>query len=143
MEQQRIAEPAPEPDNGQSWRPDGVPFPDGTPDAGPDRYVGADRLDEDVATLIVAPWPVVDPQTGRLAFLPDDARTVAVVDVAALQTRVDRERGAHRGRGQIARPLSAGDVFWVGGYRTAPAEWVRVVDATRAGRYAAKAAFLA
>src|SRR4029079_6821332 len=74
MEQQRIAEPAPEPDNGQSWRPDGVPFPDGTPHAGTDRYVAVDRLDEDVATLIVAPWPVVDPPTGPLTALPGAAR---------------------------------------------------------------------
>jgi hypothetical protein len=118
------------------WRPVGVPFPDDAPQAATDRYVAVDRVDEDVATLIVAPWPVVDPRTGRLAFLPDDARTIAVVDLAALQTRVDRERGAHRGRGQLARPVRVGDVFWVGGYRTDPAEWDRVVDATRAGRYA-------
>jgi len=143
MEHQRIAEPAPEPDAGQSWRPDGVPFPDDTPHAGTDRYVAVDRLDEDVATLIVAPWPVVDPRTGRLAFLPDDERTTAVVDVAPLQTRVDRDRGAGRGRGQLARPVRVGDVFWVGGYRLDPAEWERVIDVTRAGRYAAKAAFLA
>jgi len=143
MEQQRIAEPSPEPESGGPWRPDGVPFPDDAPQAATDRYVAVDRVDEDVATLVVAPWPVVDPQTGRLAFLPDDARTVAVVEVPALQTRVDRERGAHRGRGQLARPVRVGDVFWVGGYRTDPAEWDRVVDVTRAGRYAAKAAFLA
>src|SRR4029079_4483262 len=96
MDHQRIAEPAPEPDNGQSWRPDGVPFPDGTPHAGTDRYVAVHRLDEDRAPLIVAPWPVVDPQTGRLAFLPGDERTTAVVDIAPLQTRVDRERGGGR-----------------------------------------------
>src|SRR4029078_9546081 len=99
MEQQRIAEPAPEPDNGQSWRPDGVPFPDGTPHAGTDRYVDVDRLDADVATLIVSPWPVVDPQTGRLAFLPGDERTTAVVDIAPLQTRGDRRRRGSAGRG--------------------------------------------
>src|SRR4029077_504352 len=74
MELQRIAEPAPEPPAGESWRPDGVPFPDDTPRAGTDRYVAVDRLDEDGATLIVAPWPVVDPRTRRLSFLPDDAR---------------------------------------------------------------------
>jgi hypothetical protein len=145
MYEQRVAEPEPNPQAGATWRPDGVPFPDDAPDPVADRYVAIDRLDEDAATLIVAPWPVVDPETGRLAFLPDDARTVAVVDAGALRDRVDRDRGSDRDirEGQLARPVRVGDVFWVRGYHAEPGAWESVIDVTRAGRYAAKAAFLA
>jgi len=45
--------------------------------------------------------------------------------------------------GQLARPVRVGDVFWVRGYHAEPGAWESVIDVTRAGRYAAKAAFLA
>src|SRR5262245_56058936 len=87
MYDQRIAEPTPAPETGDPWRPEGVPFPDGSPDTAADRYVAVDRLDEEIATLIVAPWPVIDPETGRLAFLHETEHDSDVVDVETLTAR--------------------------------------------------------
>jgi hypothetical protein len=140
MYDQRIAEPAAEPRTGRAWRPDGVPFGRDEPDTATDRYIAVDRLDDNVATLDVAPWPTVDPSTGRLRFEPADDRAELTVSAVTLRRRVDRDRRRHR---QLRRPIRVGDVFWVRGFVDRVQDWERVIDATRAGRFAAKAALLA
>jgi hypothetical protein len=111
---------------GQSWRPDGVPSR-----RHPRRYRSLRCRrppDEDVATLIVAPWPVIDPQTGRLAFLPDDERTTAVVDIRRCR-RASTASAAPATAAASSPDPSASATFWVGGYRVNPAEWEQVIDA--------------
>ena len=140
MYDQRIPEPARDEEAGIPWRPDGVPFDDDAPDPTLDHYVAIDRIDAAVATLDVAPWPIVDPATGRLRFEPAEARATVVASTSALRRRVDVDR---RDLEQLQRPLRPGDVFWVRGMSERPDAWQRVMDVTRAGRFAAKAALLA
>ena len=102
--------------------------------------MAVDRLDDNLATLDVAPWPTVDPATGRLRFEPADDRVELTVSAVTLRRRVDRDRRRHR---QLRRPIRVGDVFWVSGFTDRPQDWGSVLDATRAGRFAAKAALLA
>lgn len=137
---QRAPEPTPdagEPAEPRAWWPDDadvgrrdVPAPD-------DRYVAVDRIDARVVTLAVAPWPTVEPATGRLDFGPRADRRTVTVSLASLQTRVDRDRLAG---GQLVRPVRPGDVFLVRGFATTPGRWSAVFDMTRSGRLAAKAA---
>lgn len=140
MYDQRIPEPAPEGAAGEAWRPEGVPFDADAPEAAIDRYVAIDRIDEGVATLDVAPWPAVDPATGRLSFHPAEDRLEMTANAEAVRRRVDRDR---RDLHQLRRPLRVGDVFWVRDFGERPEDWGRVIDVTRAGRFAAKAALLA
>jgi hypothetical protein len=129
-------EPADQPERGH-WRPAETPLEDPTFRIEPgDRYVAIDRIDGPVVTLAVAPWPTVEPATGRLDFGPRRDRSTAAVAGRDLQARVDLDRVAS---GQLVRPLRPSDVFLVGGLTADPAEWARVVDVTRAGRLAAKA----
>ena len=129
-------EPADEPERAD-WRPEETPLEDPLFRIEPgDRYVGIDRIDGPVVTLAVAPWPTVEPATGRLDFGPRGDRSTAAVPARDLQARVDLDRVAS---GQLVRPLRPSDVFLVGGLTADPAEWARVVDVTRAGRLAAKA----
>ena len=139
MYEQRIPEPAPEREAGTLWRPEGVPFR-GVAPAAADRYVAIDRIDDGVATLDVAPWPIVDPGTGRLSFVPAADRVQVTASETTLRRRIDRDR---RRLSQLRRPLRPGDVFWVRGFAERPADWVRLIDVTRAGRFAAKAAIFA
>ena len=140
MYDQRIAEPAPERAGATAWRPDVVPFDADAPDPAQDRYVAVDRIDEDVATIVVARWPSVDQATGRLTFGAGRERLVVTADAETLRRRVDVDRRVLR---QLRRPVRVGDVFWVRGFDNDPSAWGRVIDVTRAGRFAAKAALLA
>jgi hypothetical protein len=141
MFEQRAPEPPARPVRGHPWRPAATLLEAGDPEPiESDRYVAIDRIDDDVATLAVAPWPIVDPDTGRLLFLPREQRTSAATSLEAIRDRVDADR---RASGQLIRPLRVGDVFWVRGYVERPDGWERVIDVTRPGRFAAKAALLA
>jgi hypothetical protein len=129
-------DPAEQPDRAP-WRPDETPLEAAAFRVDPgDRYVAIDRIDGPVVTLAVAPWPTVEPATGRLDFGPRGDRSTAAVPARDLQVRVDLGRVASD---QLVRPLRPSDVFLVGGFTADPAEWTRVVDVTRAGRLAAKA----
>jgi hypothetical protein len=119
------------------WRPDDVPISDAETISAEDRYVAVDRIDARVVTLAVAPWPTVEPATGRLDFGPRRDRRTVTVSFKSLQASVDRDRAAS---GQLVRPVRPGDVFLVRGFGPSPARWSLVVDVTRSGRLAAKAA---
>lgn len=140
MYEQRAPEPARQ---GQDeterrpWRPDDLPIGADVAPSVDDRYVAIDRIDARVATLAVAPWPTVEPETGRLDFGPRSARRTLVASLKSVQTRIDRDRAAS---GQLVRPIRPGDVFLVRGFGVSPGRWSRVVDVTRSGRLAAKAA---
>jgi hypothetical protein len=134
------AEPETEPERGP-WRPADSPLADsGWLIAADDRYVAIDRIDGPLATLAVAPWPTVEPGTGRLDFGPRSERSTVAIPLRALQDRVDLDRAAS---GQLVRPLRPSDVFLVGGLDDDPAVWKRVLDVTRSGRLAAKASLYA
>ncbi|HEU4919961.1 MAG TPA: hypothetical protein VFT20_09485 [Candidatus Limnocylindrales bacterium] len=123
------------------WRPEESPLADQAVPIGPgDRYVAIDRIDGPLATLAVAPWPSVDPSTGRLDFGPRDERATVTVPLDVLQGRVDADR---RSAGQLLRPIRPSDVFLVTGFGEEPADWQGVLDVTRAGRLAAKASLYA
>lgn len=138
--EQRAPEASPEPADQPErppWRPEATPLAEPAFRIEPaDRYVAIDRIDGPVVTLAVAPWPTVEPATGRLDFGPRGDRSTATVPARDLQARIDRDRTA---TDQLVRPLRPSDVFLVGGFTPDPAEWSRVVDVTRAGRLAAKA----
>lgn len=138
--EQRAPEASPEPAEQPErapWRPEESPLEGAAFRVDPgDRYVAIDRIDGPVATLAVAPWPTVEPATGRLDFGPRRNRSTAAVAARDLQARVDLDRGAS---GQLVRPIRPSDVFLVGGYAADPVAWGRVVDVTRGGRLAAKA----
>jgi len=119
------------------WRLDDVPLGDADTLSATDRYVAVDRIDARVVTLAVAPWPTVEPGTGRLDFGPRADRRTVTVSLRSLQASVDRDRAAS---GQLVRPVRSGDVFLVRGFVQSPARWSLVVDVTRSGRLAAKAA---
>lgn len=139
-EQRRPERPAATPTDAdrRPWRPAESPLADGGREPAPDdRYVAIDRIDDDVVTLAVAPWPTVEPATGRLDFGPHRDRSTAFVGTQAFQARVDRDRAAG---GQLVRPIRPGDVFLVAGYVAELQAWATVVDVTRSGRLAAKAA---
>jgi hypothetical protein len=127
------AEAAPQP-----WQPDDAVGPGaGAAYAPDDRYVAVDRIDARVVTLAVAPWPTVDPATGRLDFGPRRDRRTVTAALRSLQNRVDRDRISNN---QLVRPIRAGDVFLVRGFDRSPTRWAAVIDVTRSGRLAAKAA---
>lgn len=154
---QREAEPVPtardadgsERENRPLWRPPDSPVAadaadaPGDPELAAARYAAVDRIDGDVVTIAIAPWPRVDPASGRLDFGPAGDRRTTTVSAAALGARVDADRrgDAERGvPGQLVRPLRVGDVFAVVGLSGAVGRWGRIRDVTRAGRLAAKAA---
>ncbi len=137
---QRAPEPRADPtaaSERKPWQPDDVPLGDAETLSADDRYVAVDRIDARVVTLAVAPWPTVEPATGRLDFGPRAARRTVTVSLRSLQASVDRDRAAS---GQLVRPVRSGDVFLVRGFAQSPARWSVVVDVTRSGRLAAKAA---
>jgi hypothetical protein len=134
--------PEPERDSTKSvkrrpWRPDDAPLGDVDDLTAADRYVAVDRIDARVVTLSVAPWPTVEPETGRLDFGPRDERRTVTVSLTSLQSRVDADRAA---TGQLVRAIRPGDVFLIRGFAETPGRWTAVVDVTRSGRLAAKAA---
>ncbi len=138
---QRAPEPKPDPTAAAAerrpWRPDDVPLGEAETFSTDDRYVAVDRIDGRVVTLAVAPWPLVEPATGRLDFGPRADRRTVTVSLRTLQASVDRDRAAS---GQLVRPVRSGDVFLVRGFSPSPTRWSVVVDVTRSGRLAAKAA---
>jgi hypothetical protein len=139
MFEQRAPEPPAPHREGRPWSAPGTPIADGEAPGPSDRYVAIDRIDDGVATLAVAPWPTVDPVTGRLVFFPADDRAVVTATVETLAGLLENDDLTTR---SVRRPLRVGDVFWVrGGER--PDRWERIVDVTRAGRFAAKAALFA
>ena len=138
MYEQRSPEPAATSrSDRRHWRPDDEPLRAVEAIADGDRYVAVDRIDARVVTLAVAPWPTVEPETGRLDFGPPQERRTVTVSLTNLQTRVDLDR---RANDQLVRVIRPGDVFLVRGFESAPARWSWVVDVTRSGRLAAKAA---
>jgi hypothetical protein len=137
-------EPATAPELRLPWRPAETPLaPDGgDPDLSDEvlataSYAAVDRIDGDVATLAVAGWPTVEPATGRLDFGPPAVRRVVTVDLPRLQSRLDEDRAA---TGQLVRPVRVGDVFLGIDLAGPISRWSRLIDLTRAGRLAAKAA---
>jgi hypothetical protein len=148
MYQQRVPEPQADAADAEPpgqprrlWQPDEAPLADVVLDLDPSaRYVAVDHIEGPIVTLAVAPWPSVDPATGRLDFGPLDGRSTMIVDLAALQERADGDRA---GAKQLLRPIRVSDVFMVSGMGESPAEWDRIVDVTRAARFAAKAALFA
>lgn len=137
---QRAPEPArqaPDETERRPWRPDDTPIRADEAFAAGDRYVAVDRIDTRIVTLAVAPWPTVEPETGRLDFGPRSDRRTLTASLRSVQARVDRDRAAS---GQLVRAIRPGDVFLVRGFGSAPGRWARVVDVTRSGRLAAKAA---
>jgi hypothetical protein len=121
----------------RAWRPEETPVGDTDRDLANDHYVAVDRIDARVVTLAVATWPTVEPVTGRLDFGSRAKRRTVTVSLRSLQTRVDADR---RPSGQLVRPVRPGDVFRVRGFAPSPLRWSIVVDVTRSGRLAAKAA---
>ena len=126
------------------WRPDETPLAiqGGDPSLtdlvlAAARYVAVDRIDGALMTIAVAFWPAVDPATARLDFGPRAQRRVITVDTAGFQTRADADRTSGD---QLVRPIRVGDVFLVLELGGPVARWGRLVDVTRAGRLAAKAA---
>jgi hypothetical protein len=141
MYEQRTAEPpaAFEREPHRAWQPPAMPVaPDFALD-GTERYVAVDRIDEGLAILSIAPWPMVDPETGRLTFGPADDRETRAVAVEQLRRRARAGRAA---AGLPDRPIRVGDAFLVRGLRGLPSRWDLVVDITRSARLAAKAALL-
>jgi hypothetical protein len=141
MYEQRVPEPPATTGRGRLWRPEETPLArQDQPPHESDRYVVVDRIDGDVVTLAVAPWPAIDPATGRLRFDGPGERTVRTVARRPLQARIDRARADLP---DTDRPVRVSDVYLVRGMTRGPARWELVFDVTRAGRFAAKAALLA
>jgi hypothetical protein len=144
---QREPEPSGGPARGEAaapWRPPDTPIATAAAEGGlvdaalrAASYVAIDRIDGDVVTLAVAPWPTVDPATGRLDFGPAEERRVVTVALPRLQARTDADRVA---TGQLVRPVRVSDVLLVTGLAGGIDRWGSIVDVTRAGRLAAKAA---
>lgn len=102
-----------------------------------DRYVVVDEIIEDVVRLAVAEWPSVD-SAGRLRF-GEEGSASHIYDRSELQEEIDRRRKDAR---QVTRQLRIGDLFLIGGFGPNLGNWARVLDATMAGRPAAKRAGL-
>jgi hypothetical protein len=80
-------------------------------------YVVVEEVDDDNVTLVIAPWPEVDPEGGSLRFGPEEGRGAAVADRPSLQAAL-RERttlleyGERGASPELAeREIAAGDVF--------------------------------
>jgi len=119
------------------WLPE-VPLEDGSMQSiapkPSDRYVAIDDIDSNLATLAIAPWPLLDAQ-GRLVF--GRPRRSRVVSIGPLLEAVDRCRAK---TGQVLRPLRVGDVFWIRSLVGSVARWRAMADVTEPARSAAKAA---
>ena len=122
------------------WLPEGGLIDVATATDPASRYAAVDHIEGGIATLAVTSWPTVDPDTGRLDFGPKRTRVTRTARVDLLQARVDRDRIA---AGQLLRPIRVGDVFLVRGLSGQPSRWKVVIDVTRSGRLAAKAALFA
>jgi hypothetical protein len=122
-------------------------------------YVVVEEVDDGNVTLVVAPWPEVDPEGCGLSFAPEEDRAAAVADRASLQAAL-RERTTLLEYGERAEPdlaereIAAGDVFAIelagelpadGDLRDEGAGWIAgpIVDVTALARNVAKAAMLA
>jgi len=122
-------------------------------------YVVVEEVDDDNVTLVIAPWPEVDPE-GGLSFAPEEERGTAVADRASLQAAL-LERTTLLEYGErstepelVERELAAGDVFAIelaaelpedGDLRDEGVDWIAgpIVDVTALARNVAKAAMLA
>lgn len=128
--------------------------PGGEPLVGPlVEYIVVDELEEDVAVLLVEPWPILDDR-GRLRFQRPDQRVSVDVFVnefqSLLMNRVPAgELSEEQQPAFAARPLRTGDVFCAVVDRSAlestPDKWLRlpVIDVTAQARDAAKAQYFA
>jgi hypothetical protein len=116
-------------------------------------YVVVDELEEDVAVLLVEPWPIVDDR-GRLRFQRPDQRVSVDAYVDSFQRLLMNRVPAGELRDEqrttfAARPLRVGDVFCAVIDRAAlantPDKWLRlpVIDVTAEARDAAKAQYFA
>lgn len=77
---------------------------------GDPRYVVVDDLEDDVAVLVVAPWPEQD-AAGRLTFGGPDRRRMWSVNAGRLHRRVVAAR-REAGEPAADRPLRIGDAFF-------------------------------
>lgn len=119
-------------------------------------YVVVDELEEEVAVVVIEPWPALD-RHGRLDFHRPDARLSVEVDPQALQILLtDRLPAVELTSAQrmafVLRPLRVGDVYCAVVDREVlaetpdvPADWLRqpVVDVTAQAREAAKSQYYA
>jgi hypothetical protein len=135
------------------WLPDVVAHV-----AGPSRrarpdvdYIVVDEIDEDVAVLLIEPWPRLDDR-GRLRFGDEDARVSVEVHVPALRERLTERRATMELTGDdraafAQRPVRVGDAFAGRVDRRALGEDTGslafvvgpIIDITREAREAAKA----
>lgn len=119
-------------------------------------YVVVDEIEEDVATLVVEPWPYFD-QRGRLNFSGSELRQDVQVETQQFEQLLeDRVAPGQLTAAQLeafaARPLRVGDVFCavidrvqMGSHPDSPARWLQrpVVDVSAAAREAAKTQYFA
>jgi len=119
-------------------------------------YVVVDEIEEDVATLVIEPWPYVD-QRGRLDFAGSELRRGVQVETRQFEQLLkDRVAPGELTAAQLeafaARALRVGDVFCavidrvqMDSHPDSPARWVKrpVVDVSAAAREAAKTQYFA
>lgn len=119
-------------------------------------YVVVDEIEEDVATLVIEPWPEVD-ERGRLDFSGSERRQdVEVERQAFAQLLEDRVAPGPLTAAQlevfITRPLRVGDVLCavidrveLASHPDSPARWLQrpVVDVSVEAREAAKTQYFA
>jgi hypothetical protein len=119
-------------------------------------YVVVDELEEQVAVLVIEPWPSVD-ERGRLRFESPDQRSTVEADAEPLQhLLLERKSVEQLSEEQrvafVSRPLRVGDVFCAVIDRAAlaagadsPRQWLRapVIDVTAEARDAARAQYFA
>ncbi len=126
------------------------------PPAGDVEYVVVDEIEEDVATLVIEPWPDLD-QRGRLTFSGSELRR----DVQLERQQFERLLQNRVAPGQLtavqveafaSRPLRVGDVFCavidralMGSDPDDPARWLTrpVIDVSAEAREAAKTQYFA
>lgn len=107
------------------------------------RYVVVDDLDDDLAVLVVAPWPEQD-ANGRLSFGDPGRRSTWSVPASHLHRRVSDAR-AQSQQEAPHRPLRIGDAFFVevAGEPEGLDSITRIRDVTREAREQAKLAYFA
>ena len=102
-----------------AWRPDGL-SPDLLPAEHWDAlwYLVVDEIQEQVAVLVVSPWPALDDR-GRLRFAREEDQVRVALTVGALRDFLSEQRipvvqvmeGEEAERALRERPLAVGDAF--------------------------------
>lgn len=108
--------------------------------AGQPRYVVVDDLDDDLAILVVAPWPRRDPH-GRLVFGDPDQRDTVAMPADLFHRAVAAARATAQAPAPD-RPLRIGDAFFAVVTTDAAPErrFTQIRDVTRQAREQAKLA---